>query len=216
MIKKIKAFSKFSIVLGLLISWMGIFEYHIGNVSIPAEAMATVPLRAIGHILVDLSTFCVTMCWLGIVISGISSGVSIIVSKHPIRILGIITGAVISMTAWYLFRIEGQHAYKYASNNRDIWAPIVSHVVLCILGTILVIKNAKFNVVILSGALCAQTFFFIMIFINYIFGLTVLGAAPILVIAGYGRTILKQKEKVTKCAEVEHLIRRNSNALLYP
>jgi hypothetical protein len=129
-------------------------------------------------------------------------------SRQKSKWMGIFSGFIVSVSAWHLFRVEGDHAISALLDadptnddipKRDLWAPLLSNLVLMILSIVLVQRNLiKLKIfrridhdqiywvklLILNGVLMGQVYFNAMIYIYFWVGFALLCLCPIVTSAG--------------------------------
>ena len=191
---------------GLMLTWAGILHYHVSSQSqvTPFPGPRSIPKAAIEMTFPDLDDAAIALSATGVALGASASFAALILfdSPHKSQWIGIFCGIAIMVSAWYLFRIEGKDAIERLLDTdptndnipeRDLWAPVVSNLVLTCISVVLVHRNflhANFfaslprrpqwiiNAVIMAGILLGQAYFSIMIYASYMFGLVLLGISP--------------------------------------
>lgn len=173
-------------LVGILFAWSGVVVYHV-NVH---EGVGTLPQRAIGYCSGDVSETSFILCLIGLGLWAVCLGFFLVIDSDNLKSnLGMTMGVVTGMSAWYLFGIEGRAALLLPE-EKHLWAPLMSHLVLTVLSLIVFIRNFnaedKFVLFLgIMGSVFSQTFLTAMIFINYNFGLALLCSAPVFIISAY-------------------------------
>lgn len=206
--------------LGLLLVWVSILHYHASNW--PAydepnddddqgsleEPATTGVFQAISYTQTPLDEFSHVASIAGMCVICICGLVSLVLlpSKLKERGIGVLSGLVISVTAWYLFRIEAQASLEavrtlpYSAEDfpeRHLWAPFVSNLVLTLIAIILTQVNllhlhmfeihdeVQYIVVktaLMGGILFGQLYFTVMMYANFFLGFLLLVLSLILAV----------------------------------
>ena len=200
------------ISFGLLLLWIGLVMYHIHAHKEPEPFSPgdSLPKRAILLTYPEITPLPLSMLIGGVTLFGCGCFYALfwLESRQKSKWMGIFTGFIVSVSAWHLFRIEGDNAISNLldadpTNDdipvRDLWAPLLSNMVLMILSIIMVQRNLIrlkvfrridpdqiywVKLLILVGVLIGQVYFSAMIYIHFWFGFTLLCMCPFITCMG--------------------------------
>ena len=224
--------------LGLALIWAGVISYHVESQLPEGFVKDSVPVTAISYTISEMSDVSFSLCTVGIVLTFLATAVSFALLDFADELptyIGIAAGFALTLSAWYLFRLEGSNAlaaYQHPeagqsaeSLSKDLWAPLMSHLVLSVISILLFSRNfIKIRLftslpsnwyiaakgLVLAGAAFGQSFFTIMIYANFIVGLVLLVLSPCLAAVGYvgGRVLVYKNEMHAISEEKEFLINK--------
>lgn len=206
--------------LGLLLVWVGILHYHASNwpsydepqddddSSSSEKPPPSTVFQSISYTQTPLDEFSLVASIAGMCVICICGLVSLVLlpTKLKERGIGVFSGLIISVTAWYLFRIEAKAALESVrmlpyiaedSPERHLWAPFVSNLVLTLIAIILThgnllhlqmfeihdeVQYIVIKTALMGGILFGQLYFTVMIYGNFFLGFLLLVLSLILAV----------------------------------
>lgn len=224
------------IAVGMLTMWAGLLHYHVihQKAVIPSDLPDTRPVRAILRMVPDLDPMSLWLAVIGASVSALFGMVGLLAFKsdQKSKYIGIYASFAITVSAWHLFRIEGTETLVkyYKNHNVDLWAPIISNLVMMFMAILLMHHNL-FNIrmfdklgitqklvckmCVIIGVVAAQIYFAVLLLFNFKAGVVLLATSPFLILTGYlggqlWEYLQMRSERKPEEDEIETLVTTNN------